>query len=168
MTILWDPGITKHNIVVTSHPCPHIHGWRIFPGYLPSDRNGSYVFSVYGDHLHRNDRTDLYVGMSENTMWQRRWWSIRNLPMRWYNALQGRIGHKLCSGWQRSSRGCWPEAVTMSTPPCLCSPHTLHDFELQVSGSIPRWEKLTSGYHNYLLKGLKFWYMYCSQKYFSG
>ena len=36
---------------------------------------------------------------------------------------------------------------------------------LLVRGSSPRWEKWTSGYHNYPLKGLNFWYMYWSQKY---
>ena len=30
-----------------------------------------------------------------------------------------------------------------------------------------RMRKKTSGYHNYLLKGLNFWYMYCIQKHFS-
>ena len=36
-----------------------------------------------------------------------------------------------------------------------------------VSGSRPRWEKLTSGYHYYPLKGLNLRYMYCSQNHFS-
>ena len=36
-----------------------------------------------------------------------------------------------------------------------------------MSGSSPRLEKLTSGYHNYPLKGLNLRYMYYSQKHFS-
>ena len=35
-----------------------------------------------------------------------------------------------------------------------------------LSGSSPRWEKLTIGYHNYPLKGINFWYMYCSKNHF--
>ena len=35
-----------------------------------------------------------------------------------------------------------------------------------VSSSSPRLETLSSGYHNYLLKGLNLQYMYCSQKHF--
>ena len=30
----------------------------------------------------------------------------------------------------------------------------------------PQTRKITSGYHNYLLKGLNFWYMYCRQFFF--
>ena len=33
-----------------------------------------------------------------------------------------------------------------------------------MSGSIPRWKKLTSGYHNYPLNRLSLWYIYCSKK----
>ena len=36
-----------------------------------------------------------------------------------------------------------------------------------VIGSSPRWEKITSDYHNYLLKGLNLRYMHCSQKHFA-
>ena len=31
----------------------------------------------------------------------------------------------------------------------------------------PQMRKITSGYHDYPLKGLNFWYMYCSQKTFA-
>ena len=35
---------------------------------------------------------------------------------------------------------------------------------LELGGSSPRREKLTSGYHNYSLEGINFWYMYFSQE----
>ena len=35
-----------------------------------------------------------------------------------------------------------------------------------LSGSVPRQEKLTIGYHNYPLKGLNLRYMYCSKNTF--
>ena len=38
---------------------------------------------------------------------------------------------------------------------------------IQKSGSSPRWENITSGYHSYLLKGLNLRYMYCSKNNFS-
>ena len=50
-------------------------------------------------------------------------------------------------------------------PPPYCLVYL--NMNQQLSGSRPIWEKLTSGYHNYQLKGPNLRYMYCSQKQFS-
>ena len=71
----------------------------------------------------------------------------------------------------RCTQGSYAEALAKfcyswvkSLPP-ICQ--VSYSCPWSLGGSSPRWEKLSSGYHNYLLKGLHLRYMYCSQKQFS-
>ena len=41
---------------------------------------------------HHNDVTHLDEGVTDDAVWQRQWQCTINLPMRWYYALQFRIG----------------------------------------------------------------------------
>ena len=88
-------GFSSGIPVGTAHPRLHSNIGRQWPGWIPC-MTASYhmICTVYGDQLHRNNGTHIYGYVSRYNVWQSCWWHIGNTPMRWYNALIDRVGHR--------------------------------------------------------------------------
>ena len=52
------------------------------------------ICPAYNNHLHCNSGTHLDGGVDNDTVWQRRWQRIKNLPMTWYDIPQVHIGRR--------------------------------------------------------------------------
>ena len=83
---------------ITTEAGADVQGHRLTPCDIK-------LWSVYGNHVHRNDGTHLTGGIYDDALWQTRWRRISNLTLRFYDAPKSKSGRRFVTLLTKELRG---------------------------------------------------------------